>query len=57
MAKTAFSEVWEYADLSLGRMYKRWHQKEHTGKYKSIISAGISVLNTWIKPVPYIVAR
>lgn len=43
--------------LSLGRMYKRWDQKEHAVKYRDIISAGISVLNTRIKPVPYTVAR
>lgn len=53
MAETAFEEIWGYADASLGRMSRRWHQQRHIGKHIERVHSGLSVLHTRIKPVPY----
>jgi len=53
MAQAAFEEVWGYADASLGRMNRRWHQQPHIGRHIERVRDGLSVLNTRIKPVPY----
>jgi RNA-directed DNA polymerase len=53
MAQAAFEEVWGYADASLGRMNRRWHQQPHIGRHIERVRCGLSVLHTRIKPVPY----
>lgn len=53
MAMPTFYEVWGYANACLGRMNRRWHQKKRIGRYKEIVSKGLSVLNTRLKAVPY----
>ena len=54
MATLSFSQIWDYANMRLGRMRRRWHQKQHyIGRYKERLHKGLSVLNTKIKAVPY----
>src|SRR5712692_8215570 len=53
MAQIAFEEVWGYADASLGRMNRRWHQQPHIGRHTERVRNGLSILHTRITPVPY----
>jgi hypothetical protein len=53
MASEVFDEVWGYADACLGRMERRWHQKPYFGRCGDRVKAGLSVLRTRMKPVPY----
>ena len=53
MATLSFSQIWNYADLLLGRMNRRWRQKKHIGRYKELVLGKLSVLSTCIKAVPY----
>jgi Group II intron, maturase-specific domain len=53
MAMPSFCEIWGYANACLGRMNRRWHQKKRIGRYREIVSRGLSVQSTRIKAVPY----
>jgi hypothetical protein len=53
MARLSFYKIWEYADLCLGRMNRRWHQRKHLDRYKKLVSEGLSVMSTRIKAMPY----
>lgn len=53
MATLSFIELWGYADLRLGRMYRRWRQKRHVGRYRERLCKGLSVLSTRVKVAPY----
>lgn len=53
MATLLFVQIWEYANLCLGRMNKRWHQRKHLDRYKKLVSKGLSISRTCPKATPY----
>ncbi len=52
-ANCAFSAIWGYADRRMGRLNRRWHHKDHIGRYRNNVALGLSVQYTRPKPVPY----
>lgn len=43
MSTEAFTEVHDYAELSIGRMFSRWKQRKHIGKRRKLERQGLTI--------------
>ena len=54
MASKSFRDVWNYANVRLGRMNKRWHhQNGGIGRYRDNKNCGFVITGTIPKTIPY----
>jgi group II intron reverse transcriptase/maturase len=54
MAEAAFSKVWYYANVRLGRMNRRWHhQNGGIGRHQDNKDRGLVITDTIPKAIPY----
>lgn len=54
MSSVILGQIWEYANVRIARMYRRWKQKRYfTGKYRELVRKRLSVDHTRPGSVPY----